>query len=156
MGLHKNILSEPVSELELRQLMAVSPGTTCRQAVAFMRANRVGYVVIVDEAGRPLGMFTERMLVKLLVQDPALLDDPVENHMSGRAMRIGRNEPIAKVIEMMQTLAWRFLCVVDEQGRAVGVTGQRGIVEYIADLVPRQVKVQRMASEFFSDQREGA
>ncbi len=121
-----------------------------------MHDKRLGYVVILDQAGVYLGMFTERMLIRLLLDNPRSLNDPVMRHMAGRSSRVRRDEPIAKVIEMMLSQDCRFVCVVDEQGRPVGVTGQRGVMEYIAEHLPRQVKVQRMSSEFFSDQREGA
>lgn len=156
MGLYHNILNDPVSELQLREVIAVAPDTTCREAVATMKQKCLGYAVVLDSEGRPLGMFTERMLIRLLLSDSASLDDPVENHISGRAMRIRRDEPIAKLIQTMQSLGWRFVCVVDEQNRAVGVTGQRGVLEYLTDHFPRSVKVQRMSTEFFSGQREGA
>ena len=64
-------------------------------------------------------------------------------------------EPIANVIESMQSQKLRFIVVLDEQGKAVAITGQKGIMEYIADHFPRQIKVQRMSSDFFTGQREG-
>ena len=156
MGLHHKILNEPVSQLRLRELLTVQSVTTCQEAVELMRKKRLGYVVILDPSGVPLGMFTERTLIHLVLDNPRSLNDPVLRHMSGRSWRVRKDEPIAKVIEMMESQKIRFLTVVDEQGRAVGVTGQRGVMEFVADHFPRQVKVQRMASEYFSDQREGA
>ena len=156
MGLHRNIVNERVSELELRDVLSVPSVTTCREAVEKMRQKELGCVIILDGKGIPLGMFTERMLISLLLHNPRSLNDPVLRHMTGRSWRVRLDDPIAKVIELMESQKVRFLCVVDEQGKAVGVTGQKGVMEFIADHFPRQVKVQRMSSEFFSDQREGA
>ena len=82
MGLREHILNDPVSMLELRELIAVPQGTTVRQAIALMREKALGCVVAVDEQGKPVGKFTERVLVKILLKGPDALDEPVESHMA--------------------------------------------------------------------------
>lgn len=156
MGLYDDITREPISVLPLRELNAVQPDSSCRDAVALMRKKRLGFVLILDDQGRPAGMFTERQLIRLLLDDPKGLDEPVGSHMSKESRTLKHDAPIAKLIEKLQSLEWRFVCVVDGQGKAVGVTGQRGLMEYIADHFPRQVKVQEMDSKLYMDQREGA
>ena len=56
MGLREDILNDPVSALELRELAAVKRTTTIRDAIGLMRENRVGCVVVLDDEGRPLGV----------------------------------------------------------------------------------------------------
>jgi len=143
-------------ELELRELIAVKPSTTVRQAVELMRAKRLGCVVIVDEDGKPLGKFTERLLIKLLLNHENGLDYPVADYMASAWAQIQKTDPISKVIDCMESKALRFIVIVDDQGKAIAMTGQKGVMEYIADYFPRQVKVQRMRSKLFMDQREGA
>ena len=46
--------------------------------------------------------------------------------------------------------------VLDDEGRPVGLTGQKGVMEYIAEHFPRQGKVQLMESKLHMDHREGA
>lgn len=156
MGLHQNVMRESVSQLELREVVPVTPQMTCREAVDLMRRKRHGYVVVVDAQDRPIGMFTERVLVRLLLRGAAALEEPVSKHISPRAFIVRASEPIAKAIQMMRTHDWRFLCVVDDRGKAIGVTGQRGIMEYLAEHFPRQVKAQMIGSKLYMDQREGA
>lgn len=155
MGLQENILSQPVSELELRELITVTPATTVREAMNKMRQKKLGCVVVVDEDGRPLGKFTERLLIKLLLERPGSMDEHVGDHMASAWAHVTKAEPIAKVIDLMKTKKLRFVVIIDDDGRAVALTGQKGVIEYIADHFPRQVMVQRMSSEFFSGQREG-
>ncbi|MEE9212530.1 MAG: CBS domain-containing protein [Phycisphaeraceae bacterium] len=156
MGLREDILNDPVSALELRELAAVKRTTTVRDAIGLMRENRVGCVVVLDDQGRPLGKFTERLLIKLLLEDPDHLDHPVEQHMASAWAFVHKTDPIATVIDRMQSKGLRFVVVLDEDGRAVAMTGQKGVMQYIADHFPRQVKVQRMRSKISMDQREGA
>ena len=157
MGLRQDILSDPVSVLELRDLVAVKPDTTVRRAIELMRQHRLGCVVIVDDHNRPLGKFTERLLIKLLVADgPDALDQRVSEHMASAWTLVERSDPIAKVIQCMEADKLRFVVVVDEHGHPVGITGQKGVMEYVAEHFPRQVKVQETEAKLYMDQREGA
>jgi len=156
MGLRQDILNEPVSRLEWRELIAMTPTETVRQAIGRMRERKVGCVVVVDAEGRPLGKFTERLLIKLLLTGADKLDEPVSNCMAAAWGVIQQTDSIATAIEVMQAKSLRFLIVVDEHGKAVGLTGQRGLMEYIVEHFPRQVKVRTMESKLYMDQREGA
>lgn len=155
MGLQQDILNQPVSELELRDIIVVDRHATVRQAISLMRQKRLGSVVIVDEQGKPLGKFTERLLIRLLLNHPDGLDQAVCDHMASAWAYVEKTDPIAKVIEAMESKKLRFVIVLDENGRPVALTGQKSAMEYIVDHFPRQVRVQRMSSEFFTGQREG-
>ena len=155
MGLHQDILNQPVSDLDLRELIAVRQDVTIRDALAQMCEKKLGCVVVVDDQNRPLGKFTERLLVRLLLDQPDGLDHPVGQHMASAWAWVQMIDPIAKVIDCMESKKLRFVIVLDDQGRAIALTGQKGVMGYIADHFPRQVRVQRMSSEYFTGQREG-
>lgn len=156
MGLRESILKDPVSEISLRELIAVTRLTPVREVAARMREKRLGCAIVVDRYNKPIGKFTERRLMKLLLENPANLDKPVEKFMYNSANPIGVNEPIAKLIEMMQKQKLRFICVTDEKGRAVALTGQKGLMEYIAEQFPRAVKAEQAKTRLFTTEREGA
>lgn len=156
MGLREDVSREPVSVLPMRQLVRIRPGTRVRLAVAQMQQTQVGSVIVVDEQDRPTGRFTERLLVRLLASDPSQLDDPIENHMTEVGACVKTTDPIVCVIECMQQSNQRFVCVTDERGQICGLTGQKSVMEYIAEHFPRQVKVQLMESKLHMDHREGA
>ena len=155
MGLRNNILNEPVSELDIRVLIDVSGETTVRQAIGMMQDKSIGCVVIVDIEGRPQGTFTERLLVKTLLCGDDQLDQPVSNFLGRRWAKVCTTDKIAQLIQVMQTHALRFVVVVDDDGKAVGITGQRGLMEYIAEHYPRQVKAQEMEANIHIEEREG-
>jgi predicted transcriptional regulator len=156
MGLHENIDRDPISDIELREVIAVKRQATVREAAQQMKKHRLGCAIVVDRYNKPIGKFTERKLMRLLLDNPANLDQPVEKFMYATADAIPRTEPIAKMIEVMQTRSLRFLCVTDEKGKAVGLTGQKGLMEYIAEHFPRSVKVQQLNQALYTKEREGA
>lgn len=156
MGLRENIFKETVDQLAVRQPIVTPPGTPVREAAARMRQKQIGCVFVVDDDGKPIGKFTQRQLIKLLLNDPAKLDGRIDAVMYPDADAVRVDEPIATVIKTMSSRQVRYIAVVDERGRVVGLTGQRGVMEYIADSFPRQIKSQRMKPLVSMSHREGA
>ena len=156
MGLYQNMQDEPVSRLTLRDPIMVSPDVTIRDAILKMREKKLGCVVAVDDSKKPLGMFNESMLTQLLATTPTTLVEPLSKHLSTLLPWVKTTDKIADVLEAMQMKNIRFLCVVDEEGCLVGLTGQKGLMEYVAEHFPQQVMVQRIGGTPYSRQQEGA
>jgi CBS domain-containing protein len=155
MGLRENIKTDSVEELAVRDLIAVGKSATVLEAVELMRKRHLGCVIVVDSKGKPIGKFTERQLLKLLLSN-ASMDTPISKVMYDDPNAISIKAPIQKMVELMETRRLRFICVVDEKGKAVGLSGQKGLMEYIAEFFPRQVKAQLMEKKLSMSQREGA
>jgi CBS domain-containing protein len=156
MGLREEIMHEPVSALSIRQKMTVRPGTSVREVGRMMKQAQLGCVFVVDEEGRPIGKFREGLLVGILAKHPEKLDEPVENYMVEVGGCVKASDPIVRVMEHMLHTEVRFVCVVDEEGRVAGLTGQKGLMEYVAEHFPRQVQAQPMQTKLHMDEREGA
>ena len=157
MGLQNNIQSERVARLPLREGIIVAADATVRSVMDRMRQRQLGCAIVVDPDGRPLGTFSERTVIELLLQQP----DQLEQLTVGRALdeawyQVRNTDPIVAVLDLVQQQGARFVCVIDEQGRAVGLTGQKGLSEYIADHYPQQVMIQRVGGRPGQLAREGA
>jgi CBS domain-containing protein len=101
-------------------------------------------------------MFTEKLLIRLLAHRPEAVDEPVAEHQSVRIVCLRGEEPIARLITTMQKHALRWVCMVDGDGRPTALADLRGVIEYVADHVPRIVKVQPIEPKLSMEQREGA
>ncbi len=156
MKLLEDMLAETVSDLAVREPVIAEPDEIIRHSIEKMRASRVGCVIIVDDMNKPVGMLTEGMLRRMLLENPAMVDERVGDHMVDRCPRVKESDPIFHVLEAMQSKKVRFLCVVDEEGVLVGLTGQKGLMEYVADHFPGQVMVQRIGCAPAMHSREGA
>jgi len=156
MGLYENMRSDKVSSLDLREAILVRPAETVRMAVEKMRSAQLGCVIVVDEAKKPIGMFTEAMLRHLIASEPAALDDLLEKQMMTTIPWVSENDTIDMVLEAMEQKNLRFVTVVNDAGEVVGLTGQKGLMEYIAESFPGEVMVQRIGTKKYPEQREGA
>jgi CBS domain-containing protein len=157
MGLREDINNETVSQLPIHPAVTVPADTTVAQAVAAMKKAKLGCVFVVDDLGRPTGKFTERQVLRL-VCDCVPFDEPVARHAvpipEEGCVRL--TDPVVKVLESMRTTRLRFLCVVDDEGKVAGLTGQKGLMAYITDHFPRRIKVQMMTGNLHMNSREGA
>lgn len=155
MGLKQDMVEEPVSRLTLREPVLCAPKDTVRVVIERMRRSQLGCVILVDKDRKPVGMFTESMLTQLLANGASVLDDPIVQHSAQQWPWVRQTDPVFDVLEAMQAKNVRFICVVDDDGRVVGLTGQKGLMEYIAEHYPEQVMVQRVGCPPSLD-REGA
>lgn len=156
MALKTNLESESVAKLPLREAVKVGPSTLLRDVVAQLRAKELGCAIVVDVEDKPLGIFTERALMRLLLGGVSLDEAHVGDHLDPKFAVVALSDPIESVMLKILDEGHRFLAVVDENGRAVGLTGQRGMAEYVSEHYPQQVMVQRLGSNQSMQHREGA
>lgn len=157
MGLRESFQQETVAELPIREAVLVTASTSIHEAVNQMRQSQLGCAIVVDDDGKAIGKFTERALIDLLLErKDGLLDLPVGDYIESDGFSATLDTPLCDVCEMIQDRFARFICVVDKDGRPIGLTGQKGVSEYIAEHFPQQVMVQRVGGKPGMDTREGA
>ena len=156
MRLIDNMNSESIRKLNLRDPVLVKPSETIRKVIRRLRDAQLGCAILVDEQQKPVGMFTECMVTQLVATHPESIDDPVEQHAAKRWPQVNLDDNIISVLDALDLKNTRFLSVVDEDGKVAGVTGQKGLMEYIADHFPNQVMVQRIGLKPTMTTREGA
>jgi predicted transcriptional regulator len=156
MGLYENICNEPISRLALREPAVVGREATVRDAVTRMRAQKLGCAIVVDDDRKPIGLFAESNLTCLLSKTPAAIYDSILDHLDPKWPTVELGDRISHVLSALELENVRFLIVVDNQGRLAGLTGQKGLMEYVAEHFPRQVTVQRIGGNPYPAEREGA
>lgn len=156
MGLYENMLTERVGDLRLRDPAVVTDDATVRDAVVAMREKKLGCVIVINDRREPLAMFTESQLTRLLAERPGHLDDPVREHMTLDWPTVRITDPLVFVLDALEARNVRFLVVIDAHGKLAGLTGQKGLMEYVADHFPKQVNVQRIGCKPYLAEREGA
>lgn len=156
MGLNEAIHQDPVSSLQTRSVTLVDFDETVRDAVSKMRYKRIGVVIVVDAGGKPVGMFNEKILIRILAERPAAMDEPVGEHLTSHIVTIRHGDSISKLIAIMQEFKVRWVCVVDDAGKPVAITGMLGVMRYFAEWFPHVVNAQSFESKLSIKQREGA
>lgn len=156
MSFREQLEQEPTSSLPIRDAILVHSGTLVRAAIADMRTQGLGCAVIVDYARVPSGIFTEQSVIELIVKNASLDDRPIQDFADNHFVSVKSSDPISRVWDAIQLDGARFVCVTDDDGKLTGITGQRGVAEYVAECFAKQVTVQRLGSTPWMQDREGA
>jgi len=156
MGLLERFKTETVEKLNLRKPIMIDASATVRRAIEEMRAGRLGCAIVVDSDRKPIGVLTEAMVRHLLAHSPVAIDGPIESVMARNFPWVRATDKIEIVLHAMELKNTRFVVVVDQDGKVCGLTGQKGLMEYIAEYFPRQVMVQRVGTNPYPSNREGA
>jgi CBS domain-containing protein len=117
-----------IGHLVRRAVETVPPSTSCTEAARRMRDTDVGSV-IVAEAGRPLGIVTDRdLVVRVLAtgSDPEKLC--VADVMSRKPIFVSQTRDVPYVLELMRDMAVRRIPVVDENHQLVGVVALDDVI----------------------------
>ena len=107
-----------------RDLRIASHRQTVRDVFADgrRRGRRTGAVMLVDDAGMLVGLFTDSDLARLFEQRrDAALDRPIEEVMTNHPLTTSVGERVLAAIEILRTHRISELPVVDDGGRPVGL-----------------------------------
>ncbi|MGL4555429.1 MAG: CBS domain-containing protein [Gemmataceae bacterium] len=156
MELARNLKAESVSRVRPGPYVCLPPDATVADAVERMRGHRVGCVLVCDAAGRLVGIFTERDLLRRVLATGTPLDVPVGTCMTPSPRTAGRGEAVGVAVRRMQRGGYRHLPVVDETMRPVGVLSARGVVHYLVEHFPSTIYCLPPDPDVYPLQREGA
>src|SRR5262245_7040641 len=154
MDLARNLKVESVSRLHPGAALQLKPTQTVLDAVNLMRKEGVG-CVLVCEAGRLVGIFTERDLMRRVLAHGKPLTLPLADCMTANPVVVHPKEPIAGAVRRMEEGGYRHLPVV-EGDKPVGILAVRRIVHYLVEHFPSTVYNLPPVPGAVQQEREGA
>jgi CBS domain-containing protein len=155
MDLAKTLKIESIGRLHAQSPLCVRPTQTVAEAVALMRKEVVG-CVLVSEGERVLGVFTERDLMRRVLAPGKPLTIPVAECMTRNPVCVQRKEPIGAAVRRMEEGGYRHLPVLDETGRVVGMLSVKHIVHYLVEHFPATIYNLPPDPGVVQQEREGA
>lgn len=133
----RSIMIDPIAALRSPAPEIVSLDTPISEVVRHMREVNVGYVLVLDREMRLAGILTERdLLCKVAGQTADLASIPVSQLMTPNPTVLRLEEPIKHAVFLMAHNNFRHIPLVDDDGRPIGITSVRHVVEFIERLHP--------------------
>lgn len=120
-----------VSEIMSRNVRSMQRGTPLLDAVKDMHLHNIGAMVITEQ-GRPVGIFSERDLLKRVVAtglDPR--GATVDQAMTGKLISVPPDEPFGSLCEKMHVGNFRHLPVIDGE-KLLGMISVRDVLGVVA------------------------
>lgn len=117
-----------VGEYIKRQPVVAGPDATVEDAARLMAQHGVGAVVIVDESKKPIGIITERDLVKVVAERRYGVR-ALDAGTRGDLLTASPEDDVYQVLKKMRERKVRHLIVVDKDGKVAGVISIRDLLE---------------------------
>ena len=103
-------------------IITVAPATSVAEAAKLLSEKRIGAVVVSDDGKMPLGILSERDIVRELGKRGAdVLAVPVSDLMTKKLVTCATGEDALEILERMTAGRFRHLPVVNDAGEMIGL-----------------------------------
>jgi CBS domain-containing protein len=127
----RSLMEDPVSLLQPKPPVTVSPSTTLQQALQAMLASDIGALLVVDANGSLLGIFSERDLLKRVVGfHENYAEMKVSDFMTAKPETVTSTDTLDFALHKMDGGGYRHLPVLTN-GKPAGVISVKDMVHHI-------------------------
>lgn len=102
------------------RVFTTASATSIRGAVAELATNNIGALIVLSENGLPVGILSERDIIRELSLRPNVLDSSVGDLMTSPVVCAASSDDLDSVLRTMTSRRFRHMPVVDE-GELVGM-----------------------------------
>ncbi len=112
-------------------VISVGPDTPVVEVARMIAGRRIGAVMVLDAAGRVLGILSERDIVRALAtRAEGIVGLVAEQLMTREVVMIGPDTPVDAALQIMDEGYFRHLPVVDPDGTLLGLVSVRDLVRH--------------------------
>lgn len=154
MSLETHLLSEKITHLDLGEFTLVESGASVRDTIAKLRAENHNCAFVMKD-DRLVGIFTDRDVMRGVVDRPEVWDHPIDELMTHDPQWISADQEVGEAIKMMDTLHFRNVPVKDGEGRVVGNLTHFALIRYLGDLFPKEVYNLPPDPDQYGEERHG-
>ena len=131
-GLVRSVMEDDLSRLEQEVTLTVSPEASATQVARWMKESQTGCALVLDDAGKLIGIFTEHdVLCKLTGASAAPGDSAVSELMSRNPEALRETDTVASALNKMSIGRYRHVPIKKSDG-SYRVTSIKGVLKYIA------------------------
>jgi len=130
----RSLMEDSVGKLCRLKPVVVAPTATLEDAIRTMFGPGVGALLVVDAAGKLVGIFSERdLLTKVDLNGGSYRDLKVEEFMTPQPETVAAHDTLAFALHKMDVGGYRHLPVVKD-GKPEGVISVRDMLRHITKL----------------------
>ena len=123
------LVSQILKDKPIQEVLKVAPGTTVGAAAGILSAKKIGGLIVCAEPGNPLGIVTERDIVRELGKRGAIcLEDKVDDIMTRDLITCAPGDRAVKVLQVMTDKRFRHMPVM-EAGQMIGLVSIGDLVK---------------------------
>jgi CBS domain-containing protein len=128
-GLVRSVMEDTLSRIERAETVAARPEESALEVARRMRDAQTGCALVLDDAGKLVGIFTEHDVLRKLINGAQ--DVPVSQLMSGNPEALRESDSVAAALNKMAVGRYRHVPVASDDG-TYSVASIKGVLKYIA------------------------
>jgi len=133
-------LNDTIATLGPAEPICLAETATADEAIARMLEHRQAGVLVVDEAGRLTGIFTERdVLTRVAGAGRDAARTVLHDVMTPNPEALGTGDRIAYAVHSMSVAGYRTVPLVDAERHPVGVVTVSDVIRWLAHLFPEAI-----------------
>jgi CBS domain-containing protein len=132
-SVESQLLTEPISQLDLSDYCIVTADTSIRDTVERMRELRQNCAIIIGKGTHIVGILTDRDVLKRVVTHPETWDQAVETVMTAEPDTIRVRASTGEALHMMNEGHYRNIPVVNEKGVIRGNLTYYAVLKFLTD-----------------------
>lgn len=140
---------ESILATKSSNVITVGPDQSLREAVNLLAEHNIGVLIVVDEPRRPVGIISERDIIREAARTEAALDQTVSRVMTEDLITASPEDDLETVLQTMTARRFRHLPIMD-QDRLIGVISIGDLVK--AQLDKYQGEVDTLQAQVIEDQ----
>ena len=110
-----------------RGVVCIERNTTIEDAAKILAGRKIGALPVIDSAGEPVGIISERDIVRAIANDGAkAVGKAIDELMTHRIVTCKAEDPVADILELMKNNEFRHLPVWGNDG-LVGMISMRDV-----------------------------
>ena len=155
--LESALVTETLDKVTTQPPVVVEGRATLAETISRMQQGSRGCALVVNDAGRLAGIFTERdVLMRVAGRSIDLAQTVVGDYMTRDPVTLPADSSVAFALNRMLIEGFRHIPLVDERGCPTGVVSQRQLIEYLSEFFNRDLLNLPPEPRAGSHSREGA
>src|ERR687897_2341447 len=123
-----------VGQLMTKKLETINPSNTAQEAAKKMRDKEVSSLVVTDSEDKPIGIVTERDLVRQVCTKDVSSNSIIVHHiMSSPIATIDANSSVEVAADIMIQDKVRHLIVMKGENKVLGIITSSDFIDYLGD-----------------------
>ncbi len=140
---------ESILATKSSNVITVGPDQSLREAVDLLAEHNIGVLIVVDEPGRPVGIISERDIIREAARTEAAHDQTVSRVMTKDLITASPEDDLETVLQTMTAKHFRHMPVIDRE-RLIGVISIGDVVK--AQLDKYQGEVDTLQAQVIEEQ----
>lgn len=119
---------ESILATKSSNVITIGPDQSLRDAVDLLAEHNIGTLIVVDKPGRPIGIISERDIVREAARTEAVLGQTVRRVMTKDLITASPEDDLETVLQAMTAKRCRHLPIMDQE-RLIGVISIGDVVK---------------------------